>query len=91
MKRYNKFYNVSLGNFLKVACCSLSIITIASCAEEPFEEDDSSDDRGDDLGGGKRHTEAAAHMPCAAAGQNILHNEHDKGKQNERMRDEIQK
>ena len=45
MKRYNKFYNVSLGNFLKVACCSLSIITIASCAEEPFEEDDSSDVR----------------------------------------------
>lgn len=41
MKRYNKFYNVFLGNFLKVACCSLSIITIASCAEEPFEEQES--------------------------------------------------
>ena len=41
MKRYNKFYNVSLGNFLKVACCSLSIITIASCEEEPFEEQES--------------------------------------------------
>ena len=43
MKRYNKFYNVSLGNFLKVACCSLSIITIASCAEEPWEEDGNSE------------------------------------------------
>lgn len=43
MKRYNKFYNVSLGNFLKVACCSLSIITIASCAEEPFEQESSSE------------------------------------------------
>lgn len=43
MKRYNKFYNVSLGNFLKVACCSLSIITIASCEEEPFEQDSSSE------------------------------------------------
>ena len=41
MKRYNKFYNVSLGNFLKVACCSLSIITIASCAEEPLEQESS--------------------------------------------------
>ena len=41
MKRYNKFYNVSLGNFLKVACCSLSIITIASCEEEPFEQENS--------------------------------------------------
>lgn len=41
MKRYNKFYNVSLGNFLKVACCSLSIITIASCAEEPLEGEES--------------------------------------------------
>lgn len=41
MKKYNKFYNVSLGNFLKVACCSLSIITIASCAEEPLEGEES--------------------------------------------------
>lgn len=43
MKRYNKFYNISLGNFLKVACCSLSIITIASCAEEPFEQESNSE------------------------------------------------
>jgi hypothetical protein len=43
MKRYNKFYNVSLGNFLKVACCSLSIITIASCEEEPFEQESNSE------------------------------------------------
>lgn len=43
MKRYNKFYNVSLGNLLKVACCSLSIITIASCAEDPFEQESSSE------------------------------------------------